>query len=117
MAFKLGREKREIKTSKNVGPIVRKELDKGILGEANKDGSIFINKDIKPGSRQEQITLSHEGQHAKDMKSGKLDYGDDYVRYKDKTYHRKDGKIKYNGKWYQEGSDNFPWEQKAKNAE
>jgi hypothetical protein len=115
--FKLGKEKREFKTSKTIGPIVRKELGRGILGEANKDGSIFINKDIKPGSKQEQTTINHEAQHAKDMKSGMLSYGDDYVKYKGKTYHRKDGKIKYNGKWYQEGSDNFPWEQRAKKAE
>jgi len=51
------------------------------------------------------------------MKSGMLGYGDDYVRYKGKTYHRRDGKIKYNGKWHQEGSDAFPWEKRAKKAE
>ena len=115
--FKLGRERREVKTPEKIGPIVRKELDKGILGEANKDGSIFINNKLKPGSKQEQTTINHETQHAKDMKSGMLGYGDDYVRYKGKTYHRKDCKIKYNGKWHQEGSDAFPWEKRAKKAE
>ena len=114
--FKLGREQREYKTPQNT-PIIRKKLDKGILGEANKDGSIFINKDIKPGSKQEETTVKHEGQHARDMKAGILGYGDDYVRYKGKSYHRKDGKIKYNGKWSKEGSDTFPWEQSAKKAE
>ena len=84
MAFKLGREKRGFK-----GPIIRKNLAKGILGEANNDGSIFIHKDIKPGSKQEQTVINHEAKHAEDMKAGVLGYGDDWVRYKNKTYHRK----------------------------
>jgi hypothetical protein len=121
MAFKLGRETREFKTPRNVGPIVRKKLGKGILGEANNDGSIFINKDIKPGSEQEKTTIRHEGKHAEDMQKGILDYGDDWIRYKGKTYHRKTiggvPKIKYNNKWYPEGDMTFPWEKAAKKAE
>ena len=30
-----------------------------------------------------------------------------------KKYPRKDGKIKYNGKWSEEGSKSFPWEKAA----
>ena len=56
-------------------------------------------------------------QHVKDMSSGNLSYTDNSVRHNGKTYPRKDGKIKYNGTWYPEGSNSFPWEQKAKNAE
>ena len=40
MAFKLGNEKRGIKNSKTT-PIFRKKLDKGIVAEANLDGSIL----------------------------------------------------------------------------
>ena len=116
MSFKLGKESRKIRTPKNT-PIIRKNLDKGILGEANNDGSIFVDKSVKPGSALEKKVIRHEGQHLKDMSSGMLGYGDDWVRYKNKTYHRKDGKIKYNGKWHEEGSMAFPWEQLAKNAE
>ena len=116
MAFKMGSEPRKHRTPENT-PIIRKTLEKGILGEANKDGSIFINKDIPKGSAQEKQVVNHENQHAKDMKSGVLDYGDDYVRYYNKTYPRKDGKIKYNGKWHVEGSMTFPWEKRAKKAE
>ena len=112
MAFKLGKEKRGFK-----GPIIRKSLAKGILGEANKDGSIFINEKVKPGSAQEEQVINHESKHAEDMKKGVLDYGDDYVRYKGKTYHRKSGKIKYQGKWYKEGDNVFPWEKVAVKAE
>ena len=116
MAFKLGRENRKYRTPENT-PIFRKKLKEGVLGEANKDGSIFINEKVKPGSAQEKQVLEHEGQHAKDMKAGVLGYGDDWIRYKGKTYPRKDGKIKYNGKWYEEGSEKFPWEKKAIKAE
>ena len=49
MAFKLGNETREYKTPKNT-PILRKKLDKGILAEANNDGTIFVDKSLKPGS-------------------------------------------------------------------
>jgi len=112
MGFKLGSEKRGVKSSKNT-PIFRKKLDKGILGEANKDGSIYIDKDIPKGSKLEKDVIDHEMVHARDLKSGKLDYGDDYVRYKGKTYHRKDGKIKYNGNWKPEGDKSFPWEKAA----
>ena len=112
MAFKLGSEKRGVKNS-NTTPIFRKKLDRGILGEANKDGSIYIDKNIPKGSALEKQVIDHEKVHAREMKSGKLDYGDDYVRYKGKTYHRKDGKIKYNGSWKPEGDKSFPWEKSA----
>ncbi len=39
------------------------------------------------------------------------------VRDGDEIYERKDGKIKYNGNWYVEGSDKLPWEQRAIAAE
>ena len=48
-----------------------------------------------------------------DMKSGKLAYGDNWIRYKGKTFPRKGGKIKYDGKWMAEGNTKFPWEKAA----
>ena len=116
MGYKMGRERRKLRTPKNT-KIVRKDLDPGILGEANMDGSIFIDKDVPKGSALEKRVIRHEGIHAKEMKQGKIAYGDDYVRDGNKTYHRKDGKIKYNGKWHEEGSNVFPWEKRAKKAE
>ena len=116
MSYKMGRERRKIRTPKNT-KIVRKDLDPGILGEANMDGSIFIDKDVPKGSALEKRVIRHESVHAKEMKQGKIAYGDDYVRDGNKTYHRKDGKIKYNGKWHEEGSNVFPWEKRAKKAE
>ena len=116
MAFKLGREKRDFKNSENV-KVNRKKLPKGVLGFANNDNTIDIDSSIPKGSALEKKVLNHEGQHAKDMAEGKLGYGDDHVRYMGKTYHRKDGKIKYNGKWTPDGDHNFPWEKRAQNAE
>ena len=116
MGFKLGKETSRIRNSKDT-PIFRKNLDKGILGEANMDGSIYVDKDVPKGSALEKKVVRHESVHAKEMKSGKIAYGDDYVRDGKKTYHRKDGKIKYNGKWHEEGSNVFPWEKRAKKAE
>ena len=81
------------------------------------DGSIYIDKDVPKGSALEKRVIRHESVHAKEMKSGKIAYGDDYVRDGNKTYHRKDGKIKYNGKWHEEGSNVFPLEKRAKKAE
>ena len=115
MGFKLGSEKREYKSSKNT-PIFRKKLEGGILGEANKDGSIFIDKGVPKGSKLEREVINHESKHAKDMADGKLSYGDDYVRYNGKTYKREKGKIKYNGKWLREGDESFPWEKAAYNT-
>jgi len=114
MGFKLGNEKRQVRNSKNT-PIFRKNLEGGVLGEANNDGSISIDKSVPPGSPLEKKVLKHEGQHMKEMSEGKLSYGDDYVRYNGKTYPRKDGKIKHNGVWKKEGDDSLPWEKSANN--
>ena len=123
MAFKLGSESRRIRTPENQGknnigdtPIIRKSLGEGIKGEANNDGSIYISKDIEPGSAEEREVINHEMRHATDMKVGKLSYGDDFVKYDGVTYERKtiNGKdmIKVDGQW-KEAGDNFPWEKDA----
>tara|TARA_R100000951_G_C2581398_1_gene162058 strand:+ start:394 stop:756 length:363 start_codon:yes stop_codon:yes gene_type:complete len=116
MGFKLGSEKRQTRNSSNT-PIVRKNLGDGILGEANMDGSIYVDKSVPKGSALEKKVVAHESQHLRDMSNGSLSYTDDYVRYNGTTYPRRDGKIKYNGKWSEEGSNSFPWEKKAVKAE
>ena len=123
MAFKLGNKPlpgiaREGNINKkHKFKVERKNLADGILGEANMDGSIYVDKSVKPGSTEDKKIIAHESVHAKEIASGKIEYGDDYVRDGNSTFHRKDGKIKYNGKWYEEGSDVFPWEKRAKKAE
>ena len=97
-------------------PVIRKPLAPGIMGEANMDGSIFISDKIVPGSKEEKEVLNHEMRHATDMKTGKLSYGDDFVKYDGITYPRetRNGKdmIKVDGKW-KEAGDDFPWERTA----
>ena len=39
-----------------------------------------------------------------------------HSEYKGKKYERKDGKIKYKGKWIEEGYKDFPWEKRAYKA-
>tara|TARA_R110000803_G_scaffold143053_1_gene209195 strand:+ start:1593 stop:1994 length:402 start_codon:yes stop_codon:yes gene_type:complete len=131
MAFKLGRARQpyavngEIKTKLSFKdeststpgtPIVRKTLAEGIMGEANMDGSIYLSNKVQPGSEQETQVLLHEMRHATDMKTGKLAYDDDSIKYNGITYLREtiDGKdmIKVDGKWTEAGG-NFPWEKDA----
>ena len=131
MAFKLGRAKQPVASGGVVNrklsfksdeasvpgnPVIRKKLDKGILGEANMDGSIFISDQIPPNSEMENQVLLHEMRHATDMKLGKLAYNDDSVYYDGVTYPRetRNGKdmIKVDGKW-KEAGDDFPWENTA----
>ena len=91
----------------------RKDLESGIAGEANNDGTIFVNKNIPKGSSLEAEVVAHEGDHMARMEKGELDYSDDNVTWRGKKYKRKDGKIKYQGKWIEEGWKDFPWEKLA----
>ena len=97
-------------------PIVRKTLAEGIMGEANMDGSIYLSNKVQPGSQEETQVLLHEMRHATDMKTGKLAYDDDSIKYNGITYPRetRNGKdmIRVDGKWTEAGGD-FPWEKDA----
>ena len=138
MGFKLGKGKRPsmyggtIRSKMRFGqeaggdasvpgtPVIRKPLGEGILGEANMDGSIYINENIVPGSKEEAQVLNHEMIHSTDMKIGKLSYGDDFVQWNGNIYPRKDinGKdmIKVDGQWKEAGTHDFPWEEEANNG-
>ena len=101
-------------------PVIRKDLEEGVMGEANMDGSIYINENIMPGSHEERQVINHEMRHATDMKIGKLEYGDDYVKWNGETFERKTryGKdmIQVDGKWKEAGTPGFPWEKEANNG-
>ena len=139
MGFKLGTERQpyavsgEIKTKlrfhKESGdpdasvpgtPVVRKPLEEGVMGEANMDGSIYINENIVPGSSEERQVINHEMRHATDIKLGKLAYDDDSITYNGEVFERetRNGKdmIKIDGKWREAGSPGFPWENEANNG-
>tara|TARA_R100001463_G_scaffold135131_1_gene198069 strand:- start:477 stop:899 length:423 start_codon:yes stop_codon:yes gene_type:complete len=138
MGFKLGTErgnyavKGEIKTKMRFGqesgvdgsvpgtPVIRKPLAPGVMGEANMDGTIYINSNIIPGSNEDKQVINHEMRHATDMKIGKLAYGDDFVKYNGEIYPREtiNGRdmIKVDGQWKEAGSHDFPWENDANNG-
>ena len=101
-------------------PVIRKELEPGVLGEANMDGSIYISDTIVPGSEQERKTINHEMRHSTDMKIGKLEYGDDYIKYNGETFIRETiggrDMILVEGEWREAGHTGFPWEDDANNG-
>ena len=101
-------------------PIIRKDLEKGILGEANMDGSIYVSDQLDPNSFEMRQTINHEMRHATDMKLGKTEYTDDYVKYNGETFPRetRNGKdmILVWGEWKEAGDEGFPWEVDANNG-
>ena len=135
MGFKLGKSRgnyavngiirNKLRFGKNSGgessvpgtPIIRKNLEEGVMGEANMDGSIYISNNIVPGSKEEKQVLNHEMRHATDMKIGKLAYGDDFVKWNGNIYPRKtiNGKdmIIVDGVAKEAGTHDFPWEEEA----
>ena len=84
--------------------IIQKDLDKDIIAEANKDGTIYLDKDIDLNSEEAKDAIAHEKEHLKQFESGELDYTDDYVIWKGKKYPRKN---------MNEGSKHLPWEKEA----
>ena len=101
-------------------PVIRKSLEEGVMGEANMDGSIYVNELIQPGSFEDRQTISHEMRHATDMKIGKLAYEDNYVTYNGEDYPRMDidgvDSILVDGEWKEAGDTGFPWENDANNG-
>ena len=101
-------------------PVIRKGLEPGVLGEANMDGTIYISNKLVPGSFEERQVINHEMRHATDMRVGKLEYGDNYVKYNGETFAREtiNGRdmINIHGEWKEAGDNDFPWENDANNG-
>ena len=101
-------------------PVIRKDLEPGVLGESNMDGSIYISDELEPNSFEERQTINHEMRHATDIKIGKTEYADDYVKYNGETFPREtiNGKdmILVWGEWKEAGDEGFPWEVDANNG-
>ena len=87
-------------------PIYNVDMEDGVLGKANRNGSIIVSKDLDPNKAKEVV--DHEKIHVDQMNRGDLDYDDENVYWKGKKYSR--NKMK-------EGAKNLPWEKEAyKNA-
>ena len=83
-------------------PIYSVNMEDGVMGKANNNGSIILNKDLDP-SQCEKV-IAHEKIHLEQMKRGDLNYDDKYVYWKGKKYSRAQ---------MQEGAKNLPWEAEA----
>tara|TARA_R100000541_G_scaffold59121_1_gene71925 strand:+ start:4893 stop:5198 length:306 start_codon:yes stop_codon:yes gene_type:complete len=86
-------------------PVYSMDLEEGVLGVADKNGSILLNKNIASRKEQKKI-IKHEKVHLLQMKTGDLDYDNKAVYWKGKRYPRS----KFN-----EGNKNLPWEKPAYN--
>jgi hypothetical protein len=89
----------KVKNSKT--PVIRKDLDGGVIAEANNDGSIYVDKSVKKGSPLEKEAIAHEKVHLNQMNRGDLNYDDNNVYWKGKAYPRSS---------MNEGAKNLPWE-------
>ena len=69
-------------------PVIRKNLEPGVLGEANMDGSIYVSNQLDPNGLKMRQTINHEMRHATDMKIGITEYADDYIKHNGDTFPR-----------------------------
>ena len=99
MAFKLNNPPYAVDNT----PLCHVDLEEGVLGKALNNGSILMSKDVKDPIQYKEV-LAHELGHLHQIKSGALNYDDNNVYYKGKTYSRKNMK---------EGNDKLPWEDYA----
>lgn len=99
-------------------PVFKKDLEGDILGEANNDGTIFIDKSLSGKAKEKAV--EHEKVHLDQMGQGRLQYDNNTVTWKKDTrsparvYQRINGQLvdKQTGKSAEEGGD-FDWEREA----
>lgn len=84
-------------------PIYSTDLEEGVLGKANNNGTILVSDKITDPKERKSV-IEHEKVHLDQMKRGDLDYDDDFVYWKGKKYSREDMK---------EGAEDLPWEAEA----
>jgi hypothetical protein len=85
-------------------PIYSTDMDDNVLGMAQSNGTILVNKNVSPLELKKNKTIEHEMVHIDQMKRGDLDYSDTHVFWKGKKYKRSSMK---------EGSKKLPWEAEA----
>ena len=98
MAFKLNNPPYVVDST----PVYHVDMEEGVMGKANNNGTIILNKDLDP-SECEQV-IAHEKIHIEQMQRGDLNYDDDFVYWKGKKYSRAE---------MEEGAKNLPWEDEA----
>ena len=83
-------------------PVYHVDMEEGVLGKANNNGTIIINKDVPCDKIQDVV--DHEMVHINQMRRGDLDYDDKNVYWKGKVIPRSSIK---------EGDSALPWEAEA----
>lgn len=86
-------------------PIYNVDMEEGVLGKANNNGTIIVNKNIKDLNQLKDV-INHEMVHIKQMKRGDLNYDEKNVYWKGKTIKRSSIK---------EGSPSLAWEKEVYN--
>ncbi|MFT7073843.1 MAG: hypothetical protein ACJAX3_002843 [Patiriisocius sp.] len=93
------------KLSMDNTPIYQMDTEEGVMGQANKNGSIIVDKNLSP--LEQEDVVRHEKVHLDQMERGDLDYDNDNVYWKGQKIPRS----KMN-----EGDKNLPWEKEAYEA-
>ena len=101
MGFKMKMGKLSIDNT----PIYQIDEEEGVMGRANKNGSITLNKNLSP--LEQEDVIKHEKVHLDQMERGDLDYDDKYVYWKGKRMPRSK---------MEEGNKSLPWEKEAYRA-
>ena len=104
MAFKLGKPPYE-----QTAPVHEVELEEGVLGKADRNGNILINKNIVDPKQREEV-IAHEDYQINEIKMGILDYDDKWVYTRKST---KDKCICHPRSKMKEGAKKLPWEAEA----
>ncbi|MEK6264567.1 MAG: hypothetical protein N2B06_07340 [Clostridium sp.] len=93
------------KLSMDNTPIYQMETEEGVMGQANKNGSIIVDKNLSP--LEQEDVVRHEKVHLDQMERGDLDYDNNNVYWKGKKIPRST---------MDEGNKNLPWEKEAYRA-
>jgi hypothetical protein len=101
MGFKMKMGKLSIDNT----PIYQIDTEEGVMGQANNNGTIVVDKNLSP--LEQEDVVRHEKVHLDQMKRGDLEYNDDSVTWKGKKYSRAE---------MDEGNRKLPWEVEAYKA-
>ena len=105
-------------------PVFDKKLEDGVIAEANRDNTIFVDEKVPDSVLKDNLTLEEETEHILQMKRGNQ-YTDKYIIENTPSefnvFKRSGGKMipitnkasSYN-KQMNEGDPNAPWEIEAK---
>ena len=90
-------------------PVFEKDLEPGIVAEANMDRTTFVDKDAT--DKEKKLAVQHEDLPHDQVQRNELGYDDNYVYWKGKRIRRgSNGNLADGTK---EGDHNLPWEKEV----